>query len=318
MTVQMEAGPRARFCQRDRCILCGSSDLLVLWNGAFTDEIVQAETRKSGYAHNPLALLQEASFRRVRCQKCEMSFYQDILTDDWLKVLYEKWICDEQIEALEAAKRFSKADMGTHYAKHCLRLRQMMGAHKTASPRLLDFGCGDGHFLQVASSFGFESVGIDFSDSRQNRVYPSNNISLYANLGQLCQSPAGQTPFDAITLFQVLEHLSNPLEVLRSLYDWLSPTGFLIVEVPDCQGVAGIPTNSEDYSKVNPLEHINHFTPDTLTRMCQRAGFQSVPHPVAIVTTDWKNVLKGFAGGVLRKSMFGTLQRTTQQYFCKA
>jgi SAM-dependent methyltransferase len=318
MTVQMETSFRAAFCQRDRCILCGSSDLQVLWQAAFTDEPVQTEIRKSGYANNPLNFLKGASFRRVRCQKCEMSFCQDVLTDEWLKVLYEKWICGEQIETLEAVKGFSKADMGAHYVKHCLRLRKLMGAHKTATLRLLDFGCGDGHFLQVSSSLGFKSVGIDFSDSRQNRAFPSDKISLYANLGQLCQSPDGQLPFDAITLFQVLEHLSNPLEVLRSLADWLSPTGFLIVEVPDCQSVTGIPKNSEDFSKVNPLEHVNHFTPDTLTRMCQRAGFTPVAHPMAIVTTHGKDVLKGLAGSALRKSMFGTLQKTTQQYFCKA
>jgi hypothetical protein len=67
-----------------------------------------------------------------------------------------------------------------------------------------------------------------------------------------------------------------------------------------------------DYLKINPLDHINGFTPQTLTDMAQRAGFAPIRKPPVHITTDLVRVAKNLAKPILERAP------TTQQYFIAA
>ncbi|MGC1306868.1 MAG: class I SAM-dependent methyltransferase [Phormidesmis sp.] len=315
---------RAEFRKRETCLLCESKNLEVIWVSSFGDRTVRQEIESAHYAGDPLAALQDIPFRRMQCQDCGMTFQGDILTEDWLKVLYGEWISSEQIEAVESALARSPLFVAQQNAKHCLRIAQMLGVEATPKrpPRILDFGCGDGSFLRSASLFGFDAVGIDFSDSRQQRNRRAGPVSLYSNLTDVQESLAdgslaGGERFDAITLFQVLEHVAEPLETLQALSNCIRPGGILVVEVPNCKGVGHRPESMEDHGKVDPLEHINHFTPSSLSLMCQRAGFAPVTYGAAFATTRLQEVLKALAGSLIRHSPLGPLRQNTNQYFRK-
>lgn len=154
-------------------------------------------------------------------------------------------------------------------------------------------------------SIGFEAVGVDRSAAKRNN---NKFLQVHAELADV----AHLAPFHALTLFEVLEHLDAPLDLLVSLGSWVAPGGVLVLEVPDCSGINTISTRDE-YLKVHPLEHINAFTPKTLAYLAARAGFRPITKPVSIVTSDGKGCLKGlgkYAKAALRKA-------TTQQYFRK-
>jgi hypothetical protein len=71
----------------------------------------------------------------------------------------------------------------------------------------------------------------------------------------------------------------------------------LILETPNCKGVTGF-ENLSDYRAINPLSHINAFTPDSLGRLGYRAGFELTPaiadqvtaEPIAVLKTGLKRV----------------------------
>ena len=190
------------------------------------------------------------------------------------------------------------------YTAHVLNIEQLTRAQRgSEAPRVLDFGCGYGEFLSMCTMYGFDAVGVDRSSAKRDngsfaRVFPE------------IEDVAEMAPFHALTLFEVLEHLDDPYNVMLRLRDLLTSGGVLVLETPDCSGVNNIETRY-DYSKIHPLDHINAFTPETLKDFATRLGFVHIAKPVSIVTCDTKKVAKGFAKRLLQPM----LKPTTQLYF---
>jgi SAM-dependent methyltransferase len=189
------------------------------------------------------------------------------------------------------ATRGGEGNQAATHVQHVLRLKDL-GAR-----RILDFGCGFGQFLEVCRLFGLEAAGVDRSSARRSGAA----VPIYPTLDEVPGT------FDAITMFEVLEHLDDPLSTLETLRARLNPSGHLIVEVPDTSGVSSI-VDRESYYKIHPLDHINAFTPNSLEQIMAKAGFSPIRKEAAFVTTSPTRVLKELAKGRLR-------QVTTQRYF---
>jgi 2-polyprenyl-3-methyl-5-hydroxy-6-metoxy-1,4-benzoquinol methylase len=187
----------------------------------------------------------------------------------------------------------------------------MTRAGRAGQPlRVLDFGCGWGQFLAAAALFGAEAYGVD-RDADRLRGAARSGLRLAPSLDDLPAELVGR--FDVVTLFQVLEHLEEPRAVLEAARRWLRPSGVLILETPDCTGVTGF-HSIEDYRDINPLAHINAFTPETLTNIAVRSGYRPLRYLPAHVTADPLAVIKSQAKGLL-SSIQRVVRPTTDQYF---
>jgi 2-polyprenyl-3-methyl-5-hydroxy-6-metoxy-1,4-benzoquinol methylase len=308
-TRQNLEAPRARsatFRDRTACVVCGSSRTTDVWSGRFSD--VRARLDAFRYAIDLDAALGNESFRLMRCLDCDMCFHRRVMTREWLRELYSQWIDGAQIEAFEAtvrpgARERAKFERGRQMVKHLLRLDKLIplaGRVRT----LLDFGCGDGDMLGVAATFGFAAYGVDFSSSRADRAL-HRGVTLVSDLEAF--DALGTGPLDCITTFETLEHVDEPAELLQQLASRLRPGGVLVVEVPNCDGI-GVPRTASEFNAVQPLEHINAFTPRTLRTACERAGFRPVDKPPAHVTTRVTDLAKTEASRFVRPP-------TTAQYF---
>jgi 2-polyprenyl-3-methyl-5-hydroxy-6-metoxy-1,4-benzoquinol methylase len=119
-------------------------------------------------------------------------------------------------------------------------------------------------------------------------------------------------PFNALTLFQVLEHLDEPHSLMLQLRELVADGGILVLETPNCSGVTDIKTRYE-YSLIHPLEHINAFTPETLKDFANRVGFVHIDKQVSIISCDFNEVTKKIAKRFLKP----LVKPTTQLYFRK-
>ncbi|MGI2902622.1 class I SAM-dependent methyltransferase [Tolypothrix sp. VBCCA 56010] len=297
------------FRERSHCISCGSSKLHPLWQGKFTSEPTRSFIEKCHYSEDVIALLKEETFSLISCDTCGMVFHQRILTPEWLNLLYSQWINDAQIERMEAEyqtdnKREILFERGRRDTKHLLRLRKLIKSNTTEQFRILDYGCGDGDFLALAKLFGFKVCGIDFSSTRHERA-AKTDIPIFNNLGSLKFYDMGK--IQAVTLFQVLEHLEDPLATLKQIANKMEDKGILIVEVSNCRGISQ-PKSFLEFHAVHPLEHINAFTPITLKKMCEQAGFVSLKRIPAHVTTSFVNTLQTEGLRFIQPNQ-------TQQYF---
>lgn len=95
--------------------------------------------------------------------------------------------------------------------------------------RLLDFGCGNGAFLKLASNHCKEVEGVEL-EKRLQPYFLQNGLKVYESI------PNHKDKYDWITAFHVIEHLTDPISVLKMLAECLKPgTGKMLIEVPSSQ-----------------------------------------------------------------------------------
>jgi SAM-dependent methyltransferase len=154
------------------------------------------------------------------------------------------------------------------------RLRSSLELAPPASGgrRLLDFGCGSGTFLSRMHGEGWNVTGVDASLSAVNGV--RRQLGLRAVMGSLPNSELDGERFDLITMWQSLEHVHQPLQVLAAAYRMLMPRGRLVVAVPNIDSLPFRWFGHAWYGLDLP-RHLCHFAPWTLQLLLERVGFRS-------------------------------------------
>jgi 2-polyprenyl-3-methyl-5-hydroxy-6-metoxy-1,4-benzoquinol methylase len=136
--------------------------------------------------------------------------------------------------------------------------------------RLLDVGAGFGHFLYAARS-RFQACGIDISPEavRWSQLHFNvNNCvgSIYSIGVSITQ------PFDAVTAWDILEHLADPVSALQAIRDVLKPEGQLFISTPDAGSlVASLMGKRWHY--FDPVQHRTLFSRSNLSQALESKGF---------------------------------------------
>jgi SAM-dependent methyltransferase len=140
--------------------------------------------------------------------------------------------------------------------------------------RLLDFGCGAGLFLELASERGFEGYGVDLSrDAVQRaRERPSGAHAYFGAPRDVPEIAAGG--FDLVTMWSVLAHLATPVEDLRLLRSLLTGDGALLILTVNANSLL-LKANGRRWSGFTP-NHLKFYSPSTLPLLLRRAGFAAV------------------------------------------
>jgi 2-polyprenyl-3-methyl-5-hydroxy-6-metoxy-1,4-benzoquinol methylase len=95
---------------------------------------------------------------------------------------------------------------------------------------LLDVGCGNGEFLEVAAECGWKAVGVD---PDPKAVAKAKELGLEVYQGGVEVFQGKQALFDFISLSHVIEHVHSPPELLKACFDLLRPGGLLWIETPN-------------------------------------------------------------------------------------
>ena len=129
---------------------------------------------------------------------------------------------------------------------------------------LLDIGCGDGSFLLAAQKCGWQVMGTELNPkaARQSGLDVVTDI---------CEIPSSLV-FDCITLWHSLEHLSDPLTTLKAIRSRLSPTGILLIAVPDIDGIQA-KMFGRKWFHLDVPRHLYHYSKTSLSALLQATGF---------------------------------------------
>lgn len=200
----------------------------------------------------------------VQCPRCELvrdatrpsspgAFYdQEYYSSDDPKGGYANYVLDADINKRTFRDRLRKIERGYGYGRYA---------------RLLDVGCALGDFVLEAKQDGWDAEGVEISPaaaaqarSRGARVH----CGVLQDLGLPAQS------YDAITLYDVIEHLPDPVAALREIRRLLTPEGVLHLVTPNVGGLQAKVLGRYWYH-YKPGEHLFYFSPKTLRAAVQRA-----------------------------------------------
>jgi SAM-dependent methyltransferase len=249
---------------KSQCVICGS-----------TDSSLEEEWR---------------GFKLAKCKRCHVTF---TLNPDY------------RPEAYNAAYKGSEGtpvpeEHSYVYVNPAERLKLELQAFIVPPPRLIpgeqialswikanapkgviviDCGCGSGRFLRALQHYGFQAVGVELSP---DLVEMLNSAGLPAIIGKAPDFEwSGESPF-AITFFEVLEHLPQPVDVLKKLRERFPATSIL-ASVPSPYR-PGLLFKGERGLSDFPPNHFLRWTPKALEIAFQRAGYREIkvilPPPV--------------------------------------
>lgn len=147
------------------------------------------------------------------------------------------------------------------------RLRRMRAAGAAGS--LLDVGAATGAFLVAARGGGFGVSGIEPSPVAE--AARARGLAVFQGPIEAARFDAAS--FDVVTIFDVLEHLVDPVDVLHRVGDWLRSRGRLFIAVPDFGGWWARASGAR-WPMVTPKEHLHYFTRRTLRSLLRATGYE--------------------------------------------
>ena len=154
------------------------------------------------------------------------------------------------------------------------------------SRKILDIGSGPGFFLRRARQRKWQVLGIEPSPIAYNHSKKHNIPTIQKFFHQVNIKQIGK--FDVIHIFDVLEHVNDPISMLKKSYSLLKRGGMIVVEVPNdfnplqkvVQKVLGKKeywiTLSSDSKNSGNLDHINYFDFSTISDVLTRTGFKII------------------------------------------
>ena len=159
----------------------------------------------------------------------------------------------------------------------------MSPAPRQAKPRLLDIGCGTGLFLALARDSGFDVEGIEISE-RLSKLAQSH-YGVPVTCGEFSSITLREAVYDVITMWDLLEHVVDPVAVIRRCRALLRPGGRVVIFTIDSSslfnaiGDLGYRLSGKSWAR--PLEllydarHNYYFTPETLDTVLARGGLHA-------------------------------------------
>lgn len=229
-----------------KCVLCGESGY----------ESTSDHTRD----------FKDQIVRCLSCQHVQMFPIPSLATE---KEFYAK---DKQARLIKTHINFENLKKRSEYDN--ARRAEEIAKKFSPSDHILDIGSGYGFFLRAMESKGFKNLtGFDISPARLKIAKKFTRASL---LGKTIKSSnkTGKR-YGAVTMFHVLEHLRNPIELCSFLTTYLRTNGTLIIEVPNADD--SMLNFSKEYRKFFwQRAHISYFTARTVKKILKESGYSKV------------------------------------------
>ncbi|HSU17090.1 class I SAM-dependent methyltransferase [Longimicrobium sp.] len=156
------------------------------------------------------------------------------------------------------------------------RIAQDFVPRVPAGGAVLDVGCGNGEFLAAAAEAGYRPFGIDLSPAAAE-LCRARGLDAVSGDFLSADLPG---PFQAVTMWDVLEHLPDPTAFARRARELLAPGGVLVMKVPTVGAwafrVVGLAPRRLAGSVLQAPAHIQFFTRESMDLLARNAGFAGV------------------------------------------
>ena len=174
-----------------------------------------------------LLLNKLGDFYLVRCRQCGLIYQNPQLSQSDLSAHYPDNYLPYQQDSVGKKLYTQQILQDRGIARYCHCVVQ----HQPQSGRLLDVGCSTGKFLYAMQQRKWQVQGVELSAYAAERARQALGLNVYT--GTLIEAAYEDYSFDAITLWDVLEHVPDPQATLKEIYRILKPGGLLLLSMPN-------------------------------------------------------------------------------------
>lgn len=218
-------------------------------------------------------LFKKNGWQLVECEQCELIRLEPMLSPEQVAYLYSP-LSGYQLHRLGETTPTTAWE--ERRAKHWA---EIMGDAPFVGARLLDVGCATGTFMLNARERGWDVQGIELGKHLAVFAKHKRGLNVTVGAAENIIGRFGEATFDAVTIWEVIEHMRDPVSVMRQMYRVLKPGGKLYLATPNVDGwvsqyqfhvlkpIAGI------WSHPEPPLHLYQFSRRTIRKLFDPAQF---------------------------------------------
>jgi 2-polyprenyl-3-methyl-5-hydroxy-6-metoxy-1,4-benzoquinol methylase/glycosyltransferase involved in cell wall biosynthesis len=210
------------------------------------------------WASNKFITVANEGIRLRKCTSCGLAFHNEFSSIAELGDYYSHYYHADNLAFSPITEARFNALLGSFEA---YRL----------SGKILDIGCGAGHFLKVAIEKGWAAYGTEIASGTFEQL-SRLGVNTFKGEVQSANYPDGF--FDVIYCSEVIEHLPDPVSLLRESFRILRPGGLLYLTTPNYDSLSRRLLGGR--WRVFGKEHICYFSPRSLSRALGGIGFSKV------------------------------------------
>ncbi len=189
----------------------------------------------------------------LQCNNCNHYFFETIPTDEELTQHYQTYPHNLPLSDI-TIKRYN--ELLDRFEKY------------RSTNNILDYGCGDGYFLQEAKKRNWNVYGVEF-DKKSIEICTAKGI----NMITIDSITSYTNYFDVVTAFEVIEHLTYPGKFLKIIYNILNINGVFYGTTPNFNSLTRY-IRGAAWRVIEYPEHLMYFTSGALKRSFQKNQFK--------------------------------------------
>ena len=218
-------------------------------------------------------ILDKSASTYYRCNECSMVYLNPILNPQ-ATIDYYTNLNTGQGDTVSADSRF--------YTEIYTMGLDSIELHKKEG-KILDIGCSTGFFLDIAKRKGWDTSGIELGLDEADKAEEKGHRIFKNTIDEL----GADEQFDAITMWDVLEHIPDGIDQLNKIKSHLTDKGVLFFQIPNSDALAAKVMRGA-CRMFDGLEHTNLYNPKAVTLLAEKCGYaikniRSVISEIAVV-----------------------------------
>lgn len=249
------------FLIKTNCNLCGANDYKIVFEDRYGNETATSLAEKFKSSGDETLIDQV-----VKCNHCGLIYVNPRIKSELILNGYSEGSDEAFVSQAKARERTFE---------RCLNIIEKYTKKKKG--KILDIGTANGSFLYVAKKRGWEVDGIE--PNKWLCEWAKKNYGIEIKSMTLLEQTYPNETFDVITLWDVLEHVDNPLKVLSECQRIIKKDGILIVNYPDIGSWIARIMGRKWFFLLSV--HLFYFTPKTIKKMLKKTSFDIIktkPH----------------------------------------
>lgn len=182
---------------------------------------------------------------------------------------------------------------------------ELIATRSQSSGRLLDVGCGYGFFMERMRRAGWSVEGIEVSPTGRRYAHQRWGFNVHAQPLEELDLPHNH--YDVVTLFYVIEHVDDPIQVLNNVKRVLKPGGLIVLRWPHTTPIVKLLGPWADRLDLyHTPYHLYDFSPSSMTRLLKSTGFRGIETVIGGYTHPHHRLSRGAAAvfGRLAQALF--------------